>query len=220
METSKRRIVLAIGILTFVPIAAGTLNPPGPPAPTMVTLQQIYDKQSGPLAKTGQTTCFNGVGTTVPCTPGPCTTNQDGALAKGAAASPRFTSNPDGTVKDNLTGLIWLKLANCFGEQNWTSAMSSVQALASGSCGLSDGSAPGDWRMPNLNEQLSLIDWGQPSGAALPAGHPFIAPSVFYWSSTPFNSGNFVWRVLLTSGAASNAGRTALAAAWPVRGGR
>jgi hypothetical protein len=27
--------------------------------------------------------------------------------------NPRFTDNSDGTVTDNLTGLIWLKNANC-----------------------------------------------------------------------------------------------------------
>ena len=30
--------------------------------------------------------------------------------------SPRFTDNNDGTVTDNLTGLVWLKNANLFGE--------------------------------------------------------------------------------------------------------
>ena len=35
---------------------------------------------------------------------------------KGVAwPNPRFTDNGNGTVTDNLTGLIWLKNANCFG---------------------------------------------------------------------------------------------------------
>ena len=33
--------------------------------------------------------------------------------------NPRFTDNGDGTVTDNLTGLIWLKDANCFGQKTW-----------------------------------------------------------------------------------------------------
>ena len=55
-----------------------------------------------PVHKTGQTTSY--------------ATGDDGDLEKGVAwPNPRFTDNSDGTVTDNLTGLIWLKNANCFG---------------------------------------------------------------------------------------------------------
>src|SRR5207244_12730698 len=63
---------------------------------------------------------------------------------------PRFTDNGDGTVKDNLTGLIWLKNANCFGFQTWTDALNASNTLASGACGLTDGSMAADWRLPNV----------------------------------------------------------------------
>jgi hypothetical protein len=50
-------------------------------------------------------------------------TNDDGALQNGVTwPSPRFRDNCNGTVTDNLTGLIWLKNANCFGVQ-WTAAL-------------------------------------------------------------------------------------------------
>ena len=56
-------------------------------------------KNYAPVEKTGQTTS--------------CAAGDDGALKKGVAwPSPRFTDNADGTVSDNLTGLIWLKQAN------------------------------------------------------------------------------------------------------------
>ena len=217
----KGRIVLAIGILAVAPIPAGTLDPPlGPPAPTMVTLQQIYDKQSGPLARTGQTGCWDGLGNSMSCSP-PTSDfcyGQDATLKKGAAVSPRFASNPDGTVKDNLTGLIWLTNANCFGDQDWASAIASTQTLASGACGLTDGSTAGAWRLPNLNELLSLVDWGQTT--SLPPGHPFLNVRPGYWSSTPYNSSQFVWiyRPLLQQ--TTNASRQSFLTAWPVRGGR
>ena len=54
----------------------------------------------------------------------------------------------------------------------WQEALDAANTLASGSCGLSDGSMAGDWRLPNVNELRSLIDWGNFS-PALPAGHPF-----------------------------------------------
>ena len=180
--TAKRVFFLTIGLLLFGSALAGTLEPPGPVAPTMVTLQQIYDK-IGPgagVARTGQTTCWDASGAVISC----AGTGQDGALQKGFSVSPRFTDNLNGTVKDNLTGLIWLKNANCFGLRTWTNALSNSNTLASGACGLSDGSAAGAWRLPNIKELQSLIDFGQ-FNPALPVGHPLSGvQSYYYWSST------------------------------------
>lgn len=68
--------------------------------------------------------------------------------------------NGNGTVSDTLTGLIWLKQGDCI-SQTWSAAVAAVNALASGQCGLADGSAAGSWRMPNRNEMLSLADRSQ-----------------------------------------------------------
>ncbi len=77
-------------------------------------------------------------------------TGDDGDLGKGIAwPRPRFTDNGNGTVTDNLTGLIWLKNANCFGLRAWNDAVSDCNGLNSGECGLSDDSNAGDWRLPN-----------------------------------------------------------------------
>jgi hypothetical protein len=76
--------------------------------------------------------------------------------------TPRFTNNQDGTVTDNLTGLIWLRDANCstISVVDWPTAVSNARHLAHGSCGLSDGSVQGDWRLPNVRELCSLLDFG------------------------------------------------------------
>jgi hypothetical protein len=102
-----------------------------------------------------------------------------------ASPTPRFFDNDDGTVTDNLTGLIWLKNANCFNSISWKTALDTANALANGECGLTDGSVPGDWRLPNVRELRSLIDHGS-FGPALPANYPFISvqSSNYYWSST------------------------------------
>ena len=65
---------------------------------------------------------------------------------------PRFTDMGDGTIRDNNTGLLWLKNANAFGTMNWDSAMYEASELSSGEHGLSDGSADGDWRLPTNEE--------------------------------------------------------------------
>ena len=69
--------------------------------------------------------------------------------------TPRFSDKGDGTVKDNLTNLIWLKNANCFGGQTWANALTAANNLhdtgtpsTMDDCGLSDGSLAGDWRSP------------------------------------------------------------------------
>jgi len=71
--------------------------------------------------------------------------------------SPCFVDNANGTITDTVTGLIWLKQADCV-PGNWGDAISAIGSLADGQCGLSDGSAPGAWRMPNRNELQSLSD--------------------------------------------------------------
>lgn len=92
-------------------------------------------------------------------------TGDDGDLKTGVNwPGPRFqdmgNGTGNGTTKDNLTGLIWLKNANCFGIQAWAGALNSANTLANGLCGLTDGSQAGDWRLPNINELKSLVNIG------------------------------------------------------------
>ena len=109
----------------------------------------------------------------------------------------RFIDNKDGTATDRLTGLVWMKNAGCFAPSNWSAALNSANLLASGQCGLTDGSTAGQWRMPNVNELESLVDISQ-SNPAVSGGSPFtnIAMANAYWSSSsymaasPFNFAN------------------------------
>ena len=163
------------------------------------------------LARTGQTKCY----TTTDESETPCPAadhpGQDGEYQMGVAwPDPRFTDNADGTVTDNLTGLIWLQNANCIsGTLSWTGALTFTNSLYDGwtgdpdggDCGLTDGSDPGDWRLPNVRELFSLIDFSQYE-PALPSGHPFTrVESDYYWSSTTyvFLTGN-AWLVDLWDG--------------------
>jgi len=120
----------------------------------------------------------------------------DGDLEKGVAwPSPRFTDNTDGTVTDNLTGLIWLQDAFCAdtGPKTWAFALLNIIALNfSGnmdgvSCGdtSNGGSHQTDWRLPNKREFLSLIDFGE-DNPALEVNHPFtnVQVDIPYWTST------------------------------------
>ena len=146
---------------------------------------------------------------------------QDGAVQAGVPwPTPRFTDHGDGTVTDHLTGLIWLKNANCFGPQTWSNALSAANTLAHGSCGLSDGSAAGDWRLSNVKELQSLIDFGQIS-PALATGHPFsdVFLSSSYWSSTTGAGAPSPCGPLdVNSGGTSRTPKGSIMFVWPVRG--
>ena len=182
-----------------------------------------------PVAKTGQTTCYDAGGAVIAC----AGTGQDGELRKGVAwPNPRFTDNGNGTVTDNLTGLIWLKNANCaaISPATWAPALTSAKTLASGACGLTDGSVAGDWRLPNRKELFSLIDDAYFNPALSNAagtgqwteGSAFSGvQSSYYWSSStyvgyPANA----WLVYLDGGYVGAVSKTGAYYVWPVRGGQ
>jgi len=157
----------------------------------------------------------------------PYASGDDGTVQKGVAVSgPRFTDNANGTVTDNLTGLIWLRNARCdFGDAvtpafilSWSDALGVSNTLASGSCGLSDGSKAGDWRLPNVVELESLVDIAQ-AGPALPVAHPFSGvQSNVYWSSTTNarNTGS-AWTVNFDSGLVLDFNKALSYSVWAVR---
>ena len=54
----------------------------------------------------------------------------DGDQGKGVSwPAPRSTDNLDGTLTDNLTGLIWLKDGNRFGMVTWSEALGDCNGL-------------------------------------------------------------------------------------------
>jgi len=177
-----------------------------------------------PVPKTGQTGCWDESNCPIDC----AGTGQDGDYQKGVAwPSPRFITGTMGVVTDTLTGLVWLENANCTkfflgdstgeNQRSWGNALTAANSLEDGYCGLTDGSSEGDWRLPNLRELQTLIDYGE-YWPALPDGHPFTGvQSDYYWSSTTI-AGN-AWFVCLQFGPVSYGSKTNADYVWPVRGG-
>jgi hypothetical protein len=176
-------------------------------------------KPKAPVPETGQTHCWD-----ITWNPTTCEgTFEDGDYQAGVAwPTPRFTARGNGTVRDNLTGLLWLQDSTCGGNNNlWWDALAFANTLANGICGLTDGSVAGDWRLPNIKELQSLIDFSQHE-PALPAGHPFTSLAIRYWSSTTREAGifNYAWTLDVRDGTTVIRHKTfEPESAWAVRGG-
>ena len=178
---------------------------------------QAFAAGSIDLPRTGQSVCSDATGKIITC----AGTGQDGdKLAGNPWPTPRFTDNNNGTATDNLTGLIWLRNANCFANKDWASSITAAAGLATGACGLSDASKAGDWRMPNFNELRSLVDYSR-GGPALTAGHPFFntQSSTSYWCSTGGDTG-IVLGVYLSTGESQNLNKYTNGFLLPVRSGQ
>ena len=140
--------------------------------------------------------------------------------------SVRYVDNQDGTVTDALTGLVWLRDAGCLTPGLWADALAEVSQLANGSCGLSDGSTSGQWRMPNMWELESIVDESATS-PAVTSGSPFVNVSGTYWTSTSYYGGlggsPSAWAIRMSDGRYINDGATNVKtssslAVWAVKG--
>lgn len=173
--------------------------------------------ESSCVPQTGQKACYNSFGQPLPAGG----TGQDGELQAGVRwPVPRFADNKDGTVTDKLTGLIWLKNGNPFSTRNWEQALRDCHSLANGKHGLSDGSVPGDWRLPNINELRSLEDYNEHT-PALPSGHPFAnVRQSLCWSSTTVPTAPALARFLFVGiGSCVWDHKGVIMGVWPVKGG-
>lgn len=144
-------------------------------------------RSSGPvLPSTGQSTLSTG---------------DDGYYHIGVAApSIRICDMNDGTLVDNMTGLIWIRNAGISGiPVTWQEGLDYID-------GLNTGSKPGnsgyhDWRLPTINEMITLLDYGYAAGLSawmsskgfqnVPAG----ASDVFATSTTDVRNTGNAWSV-------------------------
>jgi len=223
MNTRTTNITLRGGQTAYVEPTSG-------PTGTMHTLNEIMGLVTGRVAVTK-----TGAGIISGYT---LVAGEDGyaGMQVGVALpNPRCTDNGNGTVRDNLTGLIWLKNANLpNATASWSTALSYVAEL--NTSGTMNGHSAGDtsnggthqtdWRLPNIRELLSLLDYGSDSPAIgwTGAGNQFtsLQSTSYYWSSTTSHqsSGN-AFRLSMARGETDSANtKSTLCYVWAVRGGR
>lgn len=209
--------------------AAGNISVVSPASTLTINYQlPAYPVQ---VPRTGQTNCYDAAGAAVACSG----TGQDGEYQYGATwPTTRFTDNFNGTITDNLTGLIWTtdaKLMNSptysyldtdgtvDGRTDWQSALDfAAQLRAETYAGQTD------WRIPNIIELKSLMNYGATSTAAWLTSNGFANVGTYYWSSTTYtaydNASNHAqaWPVDFSSGEKYATPKSTIFNVWAVAG--
>ena len=110
----------------------------------------------------------------------------------------RFIINGDGTVTDTDTGLMWQQETDL--RMPWDDAISYCKNLAL--------AGYADWRMPNIEELLSIVDYERINPAIDVDAFPNTLSSD-YWSSTTFAYlSGYAWYVNFGSGYGSSHGKS------------
>jgi hypothetical protein len=119
------------------------------------------------IHKSGQTTCYNDAGTLIAC----AGSGRDGEFQAGTAVS--FVDNGNGTITDNVTGLMWEKLSDngdIHDKDNTYTGLSAAIARAN-TLNMANFAGHNDWRVPNIRELASLPRYGSQNPAVHPAFH-------------------------------------------------
>ena len=114
-----------------------------------------------------------------------------------AAVQPSYTDNGNFTVTDNITGLVWKKCsegqinnATCSGAAatyTWLGAIGQCEGLTF--------AGASDWRLPNIKELMSIVDYGTHDSSKIGTCFTNTYP-YYYWSSTPVVPGtSSAWNV-------------------------
>jgi len=121
----------------------------------------------------------------------------------------RFSDNASGIIKDNKTGLIWLKDANYTRKSmTWDDAQIFLEKL--------DAAGYADWRLPTKEEFEGILKIGPDE-----LKKTFDNLRIYYWTSTKYTlEEGFVWVASVEDGNVNYSFRTNDNYIWPVRDGK
>ncbi|HEY1406392.1 MAG TPA: DUF1566 domain-containing protein, partial [Spirochaetota bacterium] len=98
------------------------------------------------------------------------------------APTPRFClDGASNTVIDNMTSLVWMRDGGATANYLWSGAITKIAQHNAGNM-----SGYSDWRLPNINEMETLINYGEGSWVENHCGQnkPFKHIGSDYWTST------------------------------------
>ena len=159
------------------------------------------------LPDTNQTVCYDGDGGTIVCPAPGGDLAQDGSYAK-ASSSPSYTSQTIGVdvvTIDNRTGLMWAANGNATGCNSGDTLISTMALAYCEGLAFANYS---DWRLPNIRELASIVDYSRQNPSINTTYFPNTKNS-FYWSSTTYvpNPG-VAWYVYFSYGGVNNSTKT------------
>jgi hypothetical protein len=128
-------------------------------------------------------------------------------VAAGAPNIESYSNNGDGTVTDNVTGLMWQQaVAVPSATYTWANAVAYCPTLTL--------AGHSDWRLPTQIELMSIVDLGQ-SNPSINSTYFPSTPSNYFWSSSPVaGSPSDAWVVDFFTG---NTNDIAVSGTYPVR---
>jgi hypothetical protein len=107
-------------------------------------------------------------------------------LAMQVEAAP-FTDNSDGTIKDNATSLVWQKCSQGLSGTSCSSGSATIATWASAVSYCNSLSlASKTWRLPNVNELRTIVDYTKTSSPVIDSTAFPATIASGYWSSTTY----------------------------------
>jgi hypothetical protein len=146
-------------------------------------LGTLISTTNSTLPDTGQTICYNNSGSITCPTAGEPFYGQD---AQYQSNIPQYTDNGDGTITDNITGLMWQQdpdfngdgAINSKDKKGWEDAV--VAATSFNLAGYTD------WRLPTIKELYSLIDFSGITGTVNTSGTTIPVDAIPYLNTSYF----------------------------------
>ncbi len=148
------------------------------------------------LPDTGQTKCYDNT-QEIPCpSPGQPFYGQDANYTINPLS---YSNNGNGTVTDNVTGLVWQREDDNT-TRTWDAAMTYCQDL-----GLAGST---DWRLPSKKEFMGLVNYKIPYSGPTIDTNAFQSTISWYWSSTTYAYGpSYAWVLYFSNGYVNYSGK-------------
>ena len=155
--------LILLTVMTFAGCGGGVGNSSDSSGSSSVD-PDTSDTTGYAIVDTGQNACYDDNNELVTCpAKGEPFYGQDN---QHAGHQPHYTDNGDGTVTDNVTGLMWQESPDTDGDGNIDAADELTYNAAVANAGMLRIGGYSDWRLPTIKELYSLIDFSgkDPSG--------------------------------------------------------